>query len=131
MVIDRTPIPYSSTHTIHNTSHSISNHYDLNMSCVSSISLQHILFSSSFNPIHSINISYPNPHTQLSTLSLRNDIVMNDNMRDCLESVWMIVWRRSWDPMVFCWDLWSVWTLWDDMNWIKWVSFYWFLHYWT
>ena len=59
------------------------------MNCVSSVIISYstYLVSSSFNLIHSINTSYSHQHTQLSTLSLRDDIVMNseDKKRDCLE----------------------------------------------
>ena len=69
---------YLSTQTIHNTSHSISNHYDLNMNCVSSLIISHstylvFIIQSDTPSIHSINTSYSYQHTQLSTLSLRDE----------------------------------------------------------
>ena len=76
IVIDCTPIPYSSTQTIHNTSYSISNHYDLNMNCVSSviISHQYILFSSSFNPLlHRYTLSTSPIHPTHSTACTLSD----------------------------------------------------------
>ena len=95
IVIDCTPIPYSSTQTIHNTSYSISNHYDLNMNCVSSVIIYHSIYHvfiiiqslSSIQFIHSIN-TY-SQHTLNYLHSLRDDIVMKIIKRDCLESVLM------------------------------------------
>jgi len=50
---------------------------------VSSLIISHltypiqIIILSDTSSIHSINISYSHQHTQLSTLALRDDIVMN------------------------------------------------------
>ena len=77
---------YLSTQTIHNRSHSKSNHYDLNMNCVSSLIISHSTYlvfviiqshTSFIHFIHSINISYSHLQIQLSSPSLRDDIVMN------------------------------------------------------
>ena len=86
---------YSSYQTIHNTSYSISNHYDLNMNCVSSVIIYHSIYHvfiiiqslSSIQFIHSIN-TY-SQHTLNYLHSLRDDIVMKIIKRDCLESVLM------------------------------------------
>ena len=86
---------YLSTQTIHNRSHSISNHYDLNMNCVSSVIIYHSIYHvfiiiqslSSIQFIHSIN-TY-SQHTLNYLHSLRDDIVMKIIKRDCLESVLM------------------------------------------
>ncbi len=95
IVIDCTPIPYSSTQTIHNISFYIESlwfEYELCVVCyyLSSIYLVFFIIQSPTSSIHSINISY-SPNTLNCLHSLWRMILWWMRTREtCVESEWYV-----------------------------------------